>query len=105
MGCLVDGETSPLDEPVLTASATVAGDSSIYFELTPAMLSTDAGLYVADVELRQGNLVKTVPDDATDSDPEFGFNIIQDVTRQAALTPAGTPAALRDSYIVFADSG
>jgi len=52
------------------------------------MLSTDAGLYVADVELRQGNLVKTVPDDATDSDPEFGFNIIQDVARQAALTPA-----------------
>lgn len=49
------------------------------------MLSIDAGLYVADVELRQGDLVKTVvPDDATDSDPKFGFNIIQDVTRQAA---------------------
>ena len=75
----------PLDEPVLTASATVAGDGSIYFELTPATISIDAGLYVADVELRQGDLVRTVvPDDATDSDPKFGFNIIQDVTRQAA---------------------
>jgi hypothetical protein len=62
----------------------VAGNGSIYFELTPARLYR-RWPHVADVELRQGDLVKTVvPDDATDSDPKFGFNIIQDVTRQAA---------------------